>query len=104
MSVQFVAMDVRALDYVRSEMAASNWLGRLVASNVDLDEGRVVGVIPESHATDICNFRAGIFPSGRQPRGPIPGGYIEEVSSTETDVGAWVNNALASDRRRALVC
>lgn len=88
----------------RGELGATNQLGRLVASTLDLNEGRVIGVIPESHAPDTYNFRGGIFQRVARPRTPVPGGYLEEVPSTEAEVAAWVDGALASDRRRAVVC
>jgi hypothetical protein len=104
MNARFVTMDARALDHVREELEATNRLGRLVASTLDLDEGRVFGFIPESHVPDTYNFRRGIFQRVGRPRTPVAGGYVEEVPSTEAEVAVWVHTALASDRRRALVC
>jgi hypothetical protein len=104
MQVSIVEFDARGRDYIRSELEATNQLGRLVLSAVELDKGKVMGVIPEPHAPDIYAFKAGIFLSAGREQWPVAGGHIEEVPSTEVEVASWVHTVLNSGSRRVFVC
>lgn len=104
MNTRFVEMDARAVAYVRSELEATNKVGQLIAATLNLDEGQVLAAVPDSYLSDTYNFREGIFQRVGLDRTNAPGGYVEEVPSTEADVAARVCRAMSLDRRRALIC
>jgi hypothetical protein len=104
MKAKIVHMDPRALNHIQSELEATNQLGRVVLSSIDLARGSAMAVLPEEHLQDTYAFRSGIFARGGQERTPVAGGYVETVPSTQDAVSAWVHDVLGSDSHRAIVC
>src|SRR5258708_1967765 len=101
MKAKIVELDVRGLDYIKSELGATNDLGHRVLSAIDLNNGRVVSVLPESHGPNVYAFKQSVSLNVGRERIPIRGGYMEAVPSTRTDVASWAHAVLNSGSHRA---
>jgi hypothetical protein len=104
MNAKILPLDARAIRYLRSEMEATNQIGRAVLASIVLEDGSIVAVVPERHSPNMYDFRSSIFPRGERGRSAVSGGYVETVPSTEGAVSAWVSGVLQLDARRAIVC
>ena len=83
MNTNHVTLDRRGLDYIRSTLEATNHLGRIVLSSLEWDSGKVIGVIPRSHAPDIYEFKEGLFRKPqreRKPDGVLPDAAIIRIT------------------------